>query len=108
MATGPFSAFGACPLSANDLAMPSGDAPRKPRRRWLQVSLRTLLILVTLPSIGLGWIVHRGERQRRAVAALKEMGAEVFYDRPQFSTTSKPFEQNRWLPRDYFDDVDSV
>ena len=43
------------------------EIARKPRRRWWQVSLRTLLVLVTLLSIGLGWFVHRGERQRSAV-----------------------------------------
>ena len=63
-------------MSANDKATPSGDLARKPRRRWLQISLRTLLILVTLLSIGLGWVVNRGERQRRAVAALEEMGGD--------------------------------
>ena len=67
-------------MSANDKSQPSDDAPRKPRRRWLQVSLRTLLILVTLLSIGLGTFVHRGERQRRAVAAAKEVGGMLFYD----------------------------
>src|SRR5688500_818246 len=43
------------PLSANDQATPSSDVPRKPRRCWPRFSLRTLLILVTLLSIGLGW-----------------------------------------------------
>ena len=66
-------------MSANDQVTPSGDLLRKPRRRWqVQVSLRTLLILVTLLSIGLGRFVHRGERQRRAVAALKEVGEDDF------------------------------
>ena len=68
-------------MSANE-ATPSGDLPRKPRRRWLQLSLRTVLILVTLLSIGLGWFVHRGERQRLTVAALKKMGARIYYDAP--------------------------
>ena len=36
------------PLSANDQATPSDAVPRKPRRRWLQVSLRTLLIVSAL------------------------------------------------------------
>ena len=43
----------------------SNGLPRKPRRRWFRFSLRTLLILVTLLSIGLGLFVYRGERQRR-------------------------------------------
>jgi hypothetical protein len=31
-----------------------------PRRRWLQFSLRTLLITVTLAAVALGWWQHRG------------------------------------------------
>ena len=84
--------------------------PRKPRRRWLQISLRTLLILVTLLSIGLGLIVTRGERQRRAVVALKELGAAIYYERP-FAygfDVEETLDRGRWLPRDYYDDVDSV
>ena len=50
----------------------------KPRRRWLQISLRTLLILVTLLSIGLGWFVHRGERQRRAAAMTAGLAGHVW------------------------------
>ena len=65
------------PLSANDQATPSDAVPRKPRRRWLRFSLRTLLILVTLLSIGLGWFVHRGERRR---GGREEVGGMVFYD----------------------------
>ena len=90
-------------MSANDKATPSADVPRKPRRRWLQVSLRTLLILVTLLSIGLGWFVHRGERQRRAVAAILEMGGSITYDSP--AAAAEFFDFDRWLPLDCFDDV---
>ena len=78
-------------------------APRKPRRRWLRFSLRTLLILVTLLSIGLGTFVHRGERQRRAVAAVKALGGSIRYDVSGTSPASDTL--SRWLPRDYFDDV---
>src|SRR5688572_14736937 len=108
MAIGPFSAFGACPLSVNGQPTPSADVPRKPRRRWLRFSLRTLLVLVTLLSIGLGWFVHRGERQRRAVAALKKMGIRVYYEDKGSPPASKSFDWSRWLPRDYVDDVYSV
>ena len=90
-------------MSANE-ATPSGDLPRKPRRRWLQVSLRTLLILVTLLCIWLGWVVNRGERQRRAVVALTEIGGEVYYA-TDLSGAEKLFDLGRWLPRDYFDEV---
>lgn len=95
-------------MSANDKATPSGDLPRKPRGRWLQVSLRTLLILVTLLGVGLGWFVHCGERQRRAVEALKEVGGEISYDTPGAAPAEKSFDLSGWFPRDYLDDVDRV
>ena len=91
------------PLSANVQPTPS-KLPRKPRRRWLQISLRTLLILVTLLSIGLGWFVHRGERQRRAVTALKELGGEMHYA-SDLSEADTSFDLSQWPRRDYFDDV---
>ena len=90
-------------MSANDQATPSDAVPRKPRRRWLQVSLRTLLVVVTLLCIGLGWVVHRGERQRRAVAALKEKGGVVSYDWSPDSVGETPC-----LPPDYSVDVEIV
>ena len=95
-------------MSANDQATPSADVPRKPRRRWLQLSLRTLLILVTLLCVALGWIVHRGERQRRAVAGLEELGAAIEYEASDSPRAERFFGLSRWLPRDYFDDVAGV
>ena len=101
---GPFPLSKACPLTANDKGTSSDAIPRKPRRRWPRFSLRTLLILVTLLSIALGWFVHRGERQRRAVAALKAVGGEVYYA-TDLTGAEKSFGLGRWLPRDYFDEV---
>src|SRR5690242_13441996 len=31
----------------------------KPRRRWFRYSLRSLLILVTLSAVAIGWYTHR-------------------------------------------------
>ena len=81
---------------------------RKPRRRWRQISLRTLLLLITLFGVGLGWFVNRGERQRRAVAALKEIGGIILYYDSRLPSARKFLELSRWLPRDYFDDVGAV
>src|SRR5688572_13909033 len=55
----------------------SGKSRRK--RRWFQFALPTLLGLVTVLCVVLGLWVQRAERQRRAVAAIREMGAEVIY-----------------------------
>ena len=62
----------------------------KPRRRWFQYSLRTLLVLMLLVCIGTGWIamkLQQVRRERAAVAAIERLGGEV-------GTWSRP---NAWL-----------
>lgn len=51
----------------------------RPPRRWLRFGLRSLLIIVTLLAVWLGWIAERAERQRRAVAAIHAAGGTVVY-----------------------------
>jgi len=55
-------------------------AARKPKRRWLRYGLRTLLVVLTLTAIALSVFFGRVHRQRMAVAALRDLGCEVFYD----------------------------
>ena len=55
------------------------DKP-KPRRRWLQYSLRTFFVLLTVLCVWLGWTVHRANEQRKVVEWVKEMGGTVEYD----------------------------
>ncbi|MCP4095844.1 MAG: hypothetical protein GY748_06345 [Planctomycetaceae bacterium] len=48
-----------------------------PQRRWFQLRLRTLLVLVTLVSMLLGWISWEQERRRQeqtTIAWVEEMG----------------------------------
>jgi hypothetical protein len=55
----------------------------KPRRRWLQFSLRTLMALVVLLSLPLAWFalkIRKAERQRQAVEAIRKTGGVVVYD----------------------------
>lgn len=55
----------------------------KPKRRWFRFSLRTLLIVVVLLSLPLGWFamkMARAERQRRAVEAIERVGGWIQYD----------------------------
>jgi hypothetical protein len=57
--------------------------PRNPRKRrwcWRQYSVSTLLIVITIVSVGLGVVTSRAQRQRRAVAAIRELGGTVRYD----------------------------
>jgi hypothetical protein len=49
-------------------------------RRFLQFSLRTFLILLTVGCIWLGWKVERARRQREAVKAIEAIGGVVQYD----------------------------
>jgi hypothetical protein len=58
------------------------DAP-KPKRRWYQFSLRTLLIFVTLSACACSWFavkMQQARKQRQAVQAIKKLGGTVRYD----------------------------
>ena len=52
----------------------------KPRRPFWQFSLRTMLVLLTVFCMWLGWIAHRANEQRKAVAWVRETGGLVYYD----------------------------
>jgi hypothetical protein len=54
----------------------------KPRRRWLQFSLRTLMVLLLVLGAGLGWLAHEAERaraQQKLAAAIQQLGGRVEY-----------------------------
>jgi len=81
------------------------------RRRWLQFSLSTILLLVTALSLWLGVVVNRARKQRDAVAAIEKAGGGVAYDfqmSPSFPPPGKP-PGPRWLRRmlgdEYFQSV---
>jgi lipopolysaccharide export system protein LptC len=53
----------------------------KPRRRWLQFSLRTLLVLMLAFGCGLGWLgmkVKQAGEQREAVETTEERAMLTF------------------------------
>jgi Leucine-rich repeat (LRR) protein len=57
-------------------------AEPKPKRRWYQYSLRTLMICVTLFALACSWFavkMQQAKRQREAVEALIKMGGFVGY-----------------------------
>jgi hypothetical protein len=81
-----------------------------PKRRWAQFSLATMFVVVTVLCVGLALVVVPAERQRRAVAAIKALGGGVHYVEPDQGVSEafpRPFLR-RWLPRDYFDEVQAV
>lgn len=50
-----------------------------PKRRWYQFSLMTLLVVMTLAGVGLGWLAHeRNEVRKRqeAIAAIEKLGGQ--------------------------------
>ena len=54
----------------------------KPRRRWLQFSLRRLLVAMLVFGCGLGWFAHEvqlARQQREAVTAIGKLGAGLSY-----------------------------
>ncbi len=51
----------------------------KPRLRWFQFRLRTLMLLILLAAIGLK-IQMTGARQRKAVAAIRHLTGSILYD----------------------------
>jgi hypothetical protein len=63
-----------------------------PRRRWLRFSLRSLLILITVLSIWLGVKVNQARRQKEAVAALRQLGATVYYSHQRRDTFPNSYD----------------
>lgn len=73
-------AFGIGAAKAAHESYTDGMTDTKPKLRWFQFSLRTLLIFVTLFAILLNWIgpkIRQAKRQREAVVAIQNLGGVV-------------------------------
>jgi hypothetical protein len=55
-------------------------AVRRPRRKWLQLSLRTLLVLVTVLCVWFARQSYRARMQAQAIAAIEKLGGHVGFD----------------------------
>lgn len=63
----------------------------KPKRRWFQFSLRTLLVVILLFGSGFGWLgmkIKQAREQRKAVEAIRELGGSVSNDPASGGMTS--------------------
>jgi len=70
------------------MAMNDSHLPR-PKRRWYQFSLRTLLVFVLVLSVPLAWLamkMQKARKEREAEKAILKAGGVIFYD----SDTSFP------------------
>ena len=62
----------------------------KPRRRWLQFSLRMMMVLVVIVSLPLGWFAYRlnqAREQRAVIDAIHALGGSTEYDGESGSDT---------------------
>jgi hypothetical protein len=70
------------------------------KRRYLQFSLRTFLVVTLIVTIWLGLHVRSARRQQAVVAAIKALGGEVVYGYQYISATGKPDPKaESWAPR---------
>ena len=67
--------------------------PKSGPRRFLQFSLRTLLVVVLLVSIGMSWLavkLERARRQKEAVRTIEKAAGWVVYDYQSENLSAKP------------------
>src|SRR5689334_17254500 len=82
------------------------------RRPPVRLSVRALMAIVLVLGGGLGWVIHRAQVQREAVAGIRQAdGSVIYYHQSRSRSSGMPWWQ-RWaaeiLGIDYFDDVMSV
>ena len=89
----------------------------KPRRRWLQFSLRTMFVVVTVFCVWMGFTAKRARDQREAVEAIEALGGTVDYEHEVFEVVNQLYVLGRppgpeWLRKlvgdEYFVSVNRV
>ena len=95
------------------VAEPQPAAP-KPKLRWFQFSLRTLLVATTLFAVLcslFSWQVKRAQFQKQCVAAIRNRGGHVHYDYKVanwYASSPVPKYLLDWLGEDFFHRVVGV
>ena len=98
----------------------------EPKRRWYQYSLRSLVLVMTVVCLWLGYISNEARKQRNAVAWVEEMGGHVEYDYEPLNPIDVKIQDGKvyfyeivpeppgpdwlreWIGIDYFSDVARV
>lgn len=86
------------------------DTPKR-KRRWLQFSLRSLLIFTVLCAIAAGWLGRKIEHKRRehaAVDAIRKHGGTVDYDYNDGNKPDGPAWIRSLLGDNFFNEVRAV
>jgi hypothetical protein len=73
-------------------------ASLKPTRRWIQFSVRTLLVLIAAIAVLMGVKVNQARRQRDAVADIQALGGWVHYDYQIDATGRTKRNTKSWIP----------
>ena len=90
--------------AVNDCSPSTRNNSRRPPRRWLSFSVRTLLVLITLVGIWMGLRVNAARRQEQAVAAIQKLGGWVRYDFELDPQTDKRIPGAKsWVPKPVLD-----
>jgi hypothetical protein len=87
----------------------------RPQRRWLQFSLRTFLVLLTVFGVWLGLHVRSARKQKESVEAIRRFGGWYYYDFQKYDlkTGKVDLQARPWAPawllaylgEDFFHDV---
>jgi len=70
-------------LGHNTMSTTSAPPSPKPRRRWLQFSLRTLLVFILVFGVAFGWLAYQVQQVReqlQAARAIEELGGQVDFE----------------------------
>jgi internalin A len=90
----------------------SAPTTPKPKRRWLQYSLRTIMVLMLVVGCGLGWLgreVQRARAQREAAAAIEKLGGKAMRQPASAGMMQTVVDLlGKWLGEDLSADVTGV